>query len=176
VWPRPSADSSAHGAGARDARVPAQSSGRKTLTPKRAVTTVVLERGRPRDLTAAGTVRYRVQRGGVFRQTHDSYRFRQTAVSVPTPRLWTRHPSDPAARIFRPSLRRLSSEAARGFWAGKIAAHPAHHCFGAWGRLPHVQLNLWRVGVKGSGSAMRVPVPVHPAVLRAALLLAGGVR
>ena len=97
-------------------------------------------------------------------------------MSVPAPRLWTRHPSDPPARIFRPSLRRLSTEAARGFWAGKIAAHPAHHSFGAWGRLPHVQLNLWRIGVKGSGSAMRVPVPVLPVLLRAVTLLASGVR
>lgn len=91
-------------------------------------------------------------------------------MSVPAPRLWSRHPSDPAARILRPCLRRLNPEAARGFWAGKIARHPAHHRFGVWGRLPHVQLNLWRVGVKGSGSAMRVPVPSLPALLRSALL------
>jgi hypothetical protein len=26
------------------------------------------------------------------------------------------------------------------------------------GRLPHLQLNLWRVGVKGSGVAFRLPV------------------
>jgi hypothetical protein len=74
-------------------------------------------------------------------------------------------------------LRRLPTEAARGFWAGKIATHPAHHRFGTWGRLPHVQLNWWRVGVKGSGSAMRVPVPIHPLLVRAAaMLLAGIVR
>ena len=87
------------------------------------------------------------------------------------PRLWIRHPSDPFARVLRPSLRRLSTEAARGLWAGKIAAHPAHHTFGNWGRLPHVQLNLWRVGVKGSGSAMRVPMPLLPELLRAMMLL-----
>jgi hypothetical protein len=32
------------------------------------------------------------------------------------------------------------------------------------------------VGVKGSGSAMRVPVPVLPVLVRAAMLLAGSVR
>ena len=26
------------------------------------------------------------------------------------------------------------------------------------GRLPHVQLNVWRVGIKGSGRAVRIPV------------------
>jgi hypothetical protein len=85
--------------------------------------------------------------------------------------LWTQHPSDPAARILRPSLRRLTAEAARGLWAGKLATHTAHHRFGAWGRLPHVQLNLWRVGVKGSGSAMRLPVPAFPLLMRAVTLL-----
>jgi len=102
--------------------------------------------------------------------------FRQAPASVPAPRLWTRHPSDPTARILRPCLRRLSVEAARGFWAGKIAAHPAHHRFGSWGRLPHVQLNLWRVGVKGSGSAMRVPVPLATLLVRAAMLVGGSLR
>jgi len=147
-----------------------------TLTPKRERRYGYASAIDVRDLNCRRTDRHRVQRGGVFSQTHDSYRFRQAAVSVPTPRLWTRHPSDPTARIFRPCLRRLSAEAARGFWAGKIAAHPAHHCFGSWGQLPHVQLNLWRVGVKGSGSAMRVPVPVLPVLLRAGLVLAGAVR
>lgn len=113
--------------------------------------------------------------GGVFHQTRDSYRFRQAAVGVVTPRLWTRHPSDPTARILCPSLRRLPFEAARGFWAGKIAAHPAHHCFGAWGRLPHLQLNFWRVGVKGSGSSMRLPVPAYPMLVRVATALLAGV-
>jgi hypothetical protein len=89
--------------------------------------------------------------------------------------LWISHPTDPAALILIPSPRRLSTEAARGVWAGKLAAHPAHHRFGAWGRLPHLQLNLWRVGVKGSGSAMRVPVPALFAIVRAATLL-GAVR
>jgi hypothetical protein len=57
--------------------------------------------------------------------------------------------------------------------AAKIAAHPAHHGFGAFGRLPHMQLNLWRVGVKGSGSAMRVPMP---RMLFRAVMLLGLVR
>jgi RHS repeat-associated protein len=41
----------------------------------------------------------------------------------------------------------------------RIAAHGAHHSFGPLGRLPHAQLNWWRAGVKGSGGAVRIPVP-----------------
>lgn len=112
-----------------------------------------------------------LRRGGIFPHVGDSQTVHWQTRGVLSPRLWTRHPSDPAARILRPSLRRLTAEAARGLWAGKLAAHPAHHRFGAWGRLPHVQLNLWRVGVKGSGSAMRVPMPVPRVVLRAMTVL-----
>jgi hypothetical protein len=39
----------------------------------------------------------------------------------------------------------------------KIGIHGAHHTFGQLGRLPHLQLNWWRVGVKGSGRAFRIP-------------------
>ena len=42
--------------------------------------------------------------------------------------------------------------------------------------MPHLQVNLWRVGVKGSGSAMRLPVPLPRLLARAATLLVGGVR
>ena len=41
----------------------------------------------------------------------------------------------------------------------RLAAHGSHHSFGPLGRLPHVQLNWWRAGVKGSGGAVRIPVP-----------------
>lgn len=41
----------------------------------------------------------------------------------------------------------------------RIALHGSHHTFGPLGRLPHVQLNWWRAGVKGSGGAARIPVP-----------------
>lgn len=52
-----------------------------------------------------------------------------------------------------------SGDELRGRRAVKVAAHDPHHRFGAWGRLPHLQLNTWRVGVKGSGLAVRVPRP-----------------
>jgi hypothetical protein len=78
--------------------------------------------------------------------------------------------------ILKPSLRRLPTGAARGLWAGKLAAHPAHHSFGSWGRLSHLQLNLWRVGVKGSGSAMRLPLPGASAVLRLLSAMSAAVR
>jgi RHS repeat-associated protein len=41
----------------------------------------------------------------------------------------------------------------------KIGLHGPHHTFGKLGRLPHIQVNWWRTGVKGSGGAVRVPVP-----------------
>jgi RHS repeat-associated protein len=41
----------------------------------------------------------------------------------------------------------------------RVAIHGAHHTFGPLGRLAHLQLNWWRVGVKGSGGAFRIPLP-----------------
>jgi hypothetical protein len=67
------------------------------------------------------------------------------------------HSRDPDAIVFRTA--RLAFDAGDvGAWAGKIGSHAAHHRFGSLGRLPHVQLNLWRVGVKGSGRSIRVPL------------------
>ncbi len=45
-----------------------------------------------------------------------------------------------------------------GAWAAKLGSHAAHHRFGTLGRLPHVQLNVWRIGIKGSGRAVRIPL------------------
>ncbi len=73
------------------------------------------------------------------------------------PVLFTPHDHDPDARILKP--RWLSYDGADfGVWAGKVGSHAAHHGFGRLGRLPHVQVNVWRVGVKGSGVAYRLPV------------------
>ncbi len=73
------------------------------------------------------------------------------------PVLLAPHPRDPQALVLRPLW-----DAARatdfGAWAGKLRSHEAHHRFGTLGRLPHLQLNLWRVGVKGSGVAVRLPL------------------
>ncbi len=41
----------------------------------------------------------------------------------------------------------------------KIAVHEAHHTFGNFGKLPHIQINVWQNGVSGSGWALRVPFP-----------------
>ncbi|HEY3354144.1 MAG TPA: RHS repeat-associated core domain-containing protein [Polyangia bacterium] len=41
----------------------------------------------------------------------------------------------------------------------KVAYHQSHHCFGRLGRLAHLQVTLWRQGVKGSHSNFRVPLP-----------------
>ncbi len=43
----------------------------------------------------------------------------------------------------------------------KIAIHEAHHVFPRLGgrRLAHIQLNIWRAGVKGSGRAFRIALP-----------------
>ena len=42
---------------------------------------------------------------------------------------------------------------------GKFAIHGAHHTFGSLGKLAHLQLNLWRRGVKGSSWVKRLPLP-----------------
>jgi hypothetical protein len=40
----------------------------------------------------------------------------------------------------------------------KIALHEAHHTF--WGeRMRHIQITIWRAGVKGSGRNIRIPWP-----------------
>jgi len=52
----------------------------------------------------------------------------------------------------------MAAEGAFGLQT-RIAAHGSHHSFPPFGRLPHAQLNWWRAGVKGSGGAIRFPVP-----------------
>ncbi len=42
-------------------------------------------------------------------------------------------------------------------YGARLAVHGPHHTFGRLGRLPHVQLNIWKKGVKGSGKAFRLP-------------------
>lgn len=69
------------------------------------------------------------------------------------------HSRDPEAIVLRVPWSSVDACAA-GLWAGKIGAHAAHHRFGSLGRQPHVQLNVWRVGVKGSGVSFRLPLPV----------------
>jgi len=44
-------------------------------------------------------------------------------------------------------------------WQTRVAVHGAHHTFGRLGRLAHIQVNWWRVGVKGSGNAIRIILP-----------------
>jgi RHS repeat-associated protein len=42
----------------------------------------------------------------------------------------------------------------------KFGVHSAHHTFQVLGRAAHLQLNVWRVGVKGSQWALRLPIPM----------------
>jgi RHS repeat-associated protein len=44
-------------------------------------------------------------------------------------------------------------------WRVRFGIHDAHHAFGQWGQLPHLQWNLWREGVKESGRVLRIPLP-----------------
>jgi RHS repeat-associated protein len=44
----------------------------------------------------------------------------------------------------------------------RIGLHGPHHSFGRLGRLPHLQLNWWRPGIKGSGGVVRLPLPPLP--------------
>jgi RHS repeat-associated protein len=46
-------------------------------------------------------------------------------------------------------------------WGGKLAVHTAHHQFGSLGRLSHLQANVWKMGVKGSGKVFRIPLPLR---------------
>lgn len=78
------------------------------------------------------------------------------------------HSHDPEAVVIRP-LREDSAE--DGAWAGKLGSHAAHHRFGTFGRLPHLQLNVWRVGVKGSGTAYRLPRPSLRALMNVVMQL-----
>jgi hypothetical protein len=41
----------------------------------------------------------------------------------------------------------------------KVAIHAAHHAFPIIGRARHIQIMLWRAGVKGSHWILRIPIP-----------------
>ena len=41
----------------------------------------------------------------------------------------------------------------------KVALHSAHHYFRNLGKLKHIQVNIWKRGVKGSGKVLRIPLP-----------------
>jgi RHS repeat-associated protein len=41
----------------------------------------------------------------------------------------------------------------------RLGVHGPHHSFGSFGKLSHVQLNWWTPGAKGSGGAVRMPLP-----------------
>lgn len=45
----------------------------------------------------------------------------------------------------------------------KVMHHGPHHNFNFIGKQPHIQLNIWKEGVKGSGKTIfRVPIPIRP--------------
>jgi hypothetical protein len=44
-------------------------------------------------------------------------------------------------------------------WTSRVAVHGAHHSFPVIGRAAHVQVNMWKIGAKGSGfTVVRVPI------------------
>jgi hypothetical protein len=95
------------------------------------------------------------RRETAFGDADHTYLFGRADSLARMPGFVARHPRDPHAivlRALRPPTR------ITGAWAGKIGAHRAHHGFGGLGRLPHLQLNVWRVGVKGSGVSFRMPL------------------
>lgn len=48
---------------------------------------------------------------------------------------------------------------AAGVRATGVMVHNAHHTFGSLGKLPHLQVNWWIQGVKGSGGTLlRIPI------------------
>ena len=53
----------------------------------------------------------------------------------------------------------IAGEAAVGLRTTNVMVHPAHHPFGSLGKLPHIQVNWWVQGAKGSGGALpRIPL------------------
>ena len=44
-------------------------------------------------------------------------------------------------------------------YTSRIAIHGAHHTFGNLGRLSHIQVTVWKIASKGSGSNYRFPLP-----------------
>ncbi|MCK5306584.1 MAG: hypothetical protein KAJ66_05560, partial [Candidatus Omnitrophica bacterium] len=46
--------------------------------------------------------------------------------------------------------------------SAKVKVHPPHHTFKIFGKkraLKHIQMDLWKKGIKGSGRSIRVPLP-----------------
>ncbi|MBN1907069.1 MAG: RHS repeat-associated core domain-containing protein [Deltaproteobacteria bacterium] len=41
----------------------------------------------------------------------------------------------------------------------KIAIHAPHHSFGSLGKLSHIQIIIWKEGVKGTHKILRIPLP-----------------
>lgn len=53
----------------------------------------------------------------------------------------------------------IVGEAAFGLRTTPIMVHGPHHPFGSLGKLPHIQVNWWLQGVKGSGGSLpRIPL------------------
>jgi RHS repeat-associated protein len=44
-------------------------------------------------------------------------------------------------------------------WTSKISIHGAHHPFGSLGKLSHIQITIWKIGLRGSGRNFRIPLP-----------------
>jgi hypothetical protein len=40
-----------------------------------------------------------------------------------------------------------------------LSLHGPHHSFRLLGKTWHIQINWWRVGIKGTGGALRIPLP-----------------
>jgi RHS repeat-associated protein len=53
------------------------------------------------------------------------------------------------------------AEAKAAGWAGRIALDSPHHTFGRLGKLGHLQLNIYKRGVRGSGRVIRIPLPLR---------------
>lgn len=41
----------------------------------------------------------------------------------------------------------------------RVGIHGPHHPFLVIGKAPHIQVNIWKPGVPGSGRVVRVPIP-----------------
>lgn len=66
---------------------------------------------------------------------------------------------DPLGDALLGGLANLLTDLAAPSICVRIGRHGPHHSFPPLGKLPHVQANRWKPGVKGSGGALRIPVP-----------------
>lgn len=76
-----------------------------------------------------------------------------TVAALWTPETWK---STASTLITAASLSGWAASTGTGTWMGKIGSSPGH--VGGPHQYPHIQLNIWRQGIKGSGKALHIRI------------------